>query len=853
MDSQPAVVTTDNGHHFRIGVRELAEFSCRQGDLERGPAGPTAVQGRLAHQRLQEEQPGLVGEVALKRTITIDGMQVTLAGRMDLVNEAAPRLIEIKSTLVPHSRLTDSRLALDRAQLCLYAWLWLDKSSERFPDLELCYVNLRDNSIESVVVQSDSKAVSVLALQALKVRVAFEKSLRRRRGMLADSARQLDFPHGGLRVSQRTLAVATYRSLRDGKPLVVEAPTGSGKSLGTLFPAVKSLGESHVSRIIWLTAKRSGRDAACQALTDLAAQGLQVDALVLRARSASCACEHGSHKRQEHPITLPQDDLLSNHMLDGKPQEVCVWTLDYYARLRELRQALFDGEARLLDSEQIDRLAREHRLCPHALTQDLMPWIPIVICDYNHVFDPIAAHPVLTDPTEARAVLVDEAHNLPSRARAMRSVSLTRSDFRTAARETRRDWPALSRAFDSLARSLSKSLLDVDGHDLATLDSVPVRVLRSAQRLIDVLENPPHDQPADASPYAALSNAQMLLVLDVHRLMLIDSQWTHAQRCLVKTAGAGRQQDVQLRILCLDASSATGKELTAAHASVLMSATLSPLTHFRDAFGLPEAASCLRVASPFQQSQCLCQLIDWIPVTWAERRSSLPALVALIKAIVSVRSGHYLVFLPSYSYLTVVYEAFSAANPDRECWRQPQQADPAVLAQRLNRLEQDGQSVGFAIAGGSLGEGIDYRGERLIGAIVIGVGLAAPGIEVDLEVAHHREQGRSGYDVACRYPGFVRVLQSAGRVVRTEQDRGVVVLVDSRLNDGFYRALLPDSWTITSPININSASRDLKAFWEPTNRIEQQAQLIGPVRALDCSNAGSDVSEDDKKNAHPVV
>ena len=828
-----ANVKVDGGsfNHLSIGVRDLAEFSCREGDLERGPAGPTAEQGRVAHQRLQDEQTDLVSEVALKRTVAIDGIQVTLAGRIDLVDENAHRLIEIKSTLVPVQRLTSSREALDRAQLRLYAWLWMgqkmDQDEPRCPELELRYVNLRDNSITPVVVDADGDSVTALAIEALHVRVRFEKSMQRRRNALRNSARDMQFPHGGLRAGQRTLAAATYRSLRDGKSLVVEAPTGSGKSLGTLFPAIKALGESHISRIVWLTAKRSGRDAACSALSDLAIEGLKSDALVLRARRASCPCERGRVQEME-PV-------------DGhQVQAVCEWTLGYYERLRKVRQLLADGDALLLDAECIDRLAREYRLCPHALSMDLLPWMPIVVCDYNHVFDPMAAHPVLIDPKEARAVLVDEAHNLPKRARAMRSVSFSSVSYRLAAQETRREWPALSRAFESTARVLSSQATsmqttsvqatssqrgekpidtvrvewDRDGHQVGIRDSVPTKLTRSLQRLIDVLSNPPGELNDATSVFASLSNTLALLVLDAHRLLLIDTQWTTAQRCVVKTHGAGRQQDNWVEVICLDARDAIERTLATTHASVLMSATLSPLSYFRDLFGFGPETPCLSVGSPFKPSQCLCQLIDWIPVTWAQRDKSLPALVELVGRTTAAKEGHYLVFLPSFAFLEAAYRAFADAVPERECWQQPRGADPQALEALLDRLERGGQSVGFVITGGSLGEGIDYRGDRLIGAIVIGVGLPPPDIELDLEIAHHRQQGRDGYDIACRYPGFVRVLQSAGRVVRTEQDRGVVVLVDSRLNDGFYQELLPQNWAITQPGSADKAASGLSTFWQ---------------------------------------
>ncbi len=806
---------------LRLAVRELAEFSCRQGDLERGPAGPTAEQGRLAHQRLQRAEPDLHAEVALSRTCTIHGIEVTLGGRMDLVDETVPRLIELKSTLVPQARLTPGRQQLDRAQLALYAWLWRGRSDTGMPLLELRYVNLRSELIESIHVDMTADECDALAVQALKRRVMFEKAFRHRRKAFMNSAAAMVFPHGGMRAGQRSLAVAAYRSLRDGAALVTQAPTGSGKSLGTLFPAVKALGEERVQRVIWLTAKSSGRDAACAALSSLARDGLEVDALVVRSRRASCPCDQ---------MRYESEDVVS----DGAGDMPCEWTLDYHERMGAARQGLMEEGPGIMTGERLDALAREHRLCPHALAADLVEWFPVVVCDYNHVFDPIAALPRLVDTNLPTAVLIDEAHNLPRRCRDMYSAVLSRQECRMAARNLSGTWPDLSRAFDSLARAMS-GLGSADklqpahqsAHGSFILEQFPEKVSRALKRVADALANPPEvlSSEAVASQRLSVAGALGAVALRIHRMLHIEGAWMPSHRCLVHVVQSARVREVELRIVCLDAADMLGKRLSSFHASVLMSATMTPLTHFRTAFGLPDTTPCLSVDSPFDASQWHCQLIDWVRVTYSEREASLPKLVDLVERVRAGAQGHYLVFLPSFAYLDALFDAFRTALPDVDAWRQPRSVDPATLARLLTPLEQRGHSVGFVITGGSFGEGVDYCGDHVVGAIVIGTGLAPRSMESDLAIAYHDARGSNGFDIINRYPGFVRVLQSAGRVVRKERDRGVVVFVDPRFGEAFYRKLMPEHWAFSRPPNLSAVSIQLEKFWNARQQSDNPVLL----------------------------
>jgi len=323
------------------------------------------------------------------------------------------------------------------------------------------------------------------------------------------------------------------------------------------------------------------------------------------------------------------------------------------------------------------------------------------------------------------------------------------------------------------------------------------------------------DAPAMANDLGALAGLAEL-ALQVHRFQVVASTFGQAYRLLLEARRDGRRRDIRASLVCLDARDDVGPVLRSMHTSIAMSAALRPLRGVCDALGLDsDATTALAAGSPFDAERLHAQVIDWIPVGYAQRERALPALLDLIDATVDARVGHYLVFLPSHAFLTRVADGFASRRQDLAQWRQQRTVPAGVVAQRLDALSAPGHSVGFVITGGVFGEGVDFAGDRLIGAIVIGTGLPGSDAVTELMIEHHGRAGRSGYDVVCRHPALIRVVQSAGRVIRTAHDRGVLLLVDARFADAFHRRWLPSHWRLCRPGSADASRAALQRFWYP--------------------------------------
>lgn len=779
----------------RVAVTTLADFACRSGDLDpAGVVGPSAREGMLAHQRVQATFEGEC-EVRLTRRLQLDGETIELGGRVDLLDRRRCLLGEIKSTMVPAERVPPSHRALHRGQLMLYGWLWLasseqteQRATDAFPGdtaplLELIYVNLRGGPTATERVEADVATLERHAKTAIERWLHWQRGVERRRRALATSAGTLDFPHARFRDGQRTLSVAIYRCLRDGGSLLCEAPTGSGKTISTLYPALKALGEGRRRQVLYLTAKVSGRHSAGQALAQLAKAGLAATSLTLRSRAAACFCERGRCARDA----------------EGR----CPMTSGFFDRLPAARDELMARG--VVDAATLDDAAWRHALCPHALAAELRPWVDVVVADFNHVFDPIARLAGLDESRPGVALLVDEAHNLLERSRAMYSADLSREACDVAARALQGSHPLLGRQATRLG-SLLSGLVRGQAEGTVVTEAVPRTLVRG---IADALER--FAEASVSSPPLPEEGIAFLRVLT--RVGVIAELHGDDHRTLLTARSVGRRREVAVRLACLDAAPLLSRQCALFGACAMFSATLAPFAFYRDALGLPPSTPTLSLPSPFDPGRALHCVVPWIDTRWRARESSLAALVALIARVSDRRAGNYLVFLPSYAYLERVHTAFAARFPTREIWRQEPGQDADGRAVSLARLATPGHRIGFAILGGVFGEGVDYVGDRLIGVIVVGTGLGGPGVERELIVGRYREKGLDGFDLAARFPGFTRVQQTVGRVIRGERDRGVVVLVDDRFWDPFYRALFPAHWNAVRAADGDALQQALDDFW----------------------------------------
>ena len=751
-----------------VAVRVLCEFTARTGDLDlRFTPAPTALEGQAGHALVASRRgPGWQAEFSLSGR----GAGLQVRGRADGWDARRARLEEVKTHKGSLESQGANQRALHWAQLKVYGALLCAQEGLERVELALVYVDVLTQQETTFTEVHDNAALQVFfdGLCA-RYRAWAESEAAHRRDRDA-ALRELAFPLPSFRTGQRELAEAVYRAAASGRCLLAQAPTGIGKTLGTVFPLLKAVPTQGLDKVFFLTAKTSGRALALDAVERLHASraGLPLRTLELVARDKAC----------EHP----------DKACHG---ESCPLAQGFYDRLSAARAELVKHPT--WDQARVRECARTHRVCPYYLTQEMVRWSDVTVGDHNHFFDTHAMLHALTQQHEWRvAVLVDEAHNLVDRARMMYSAEMAQPDLQAA----RHVAPALVRkSLDRLHRSwlaLNKR------HELAyqVLDDLPEAWMLALQQAVQAIGAHQEAHPTEVEPalqafyLEALAFMRLAETLAPHSLVDL-SVVTSRPRPMVR---ASVQSTLTVRNVW--PAPFLGPRFGAARTVVLFSATLQPFDHFQRLLGLPDDAVCLSVASPFQADQLRVQVARHISTRWKDRQASIEPMVELMASTYAECPGNHLAFFSSHDYLQQVAERFSARHPDVPVWLQARGMSEAEQRAFLQRFQPDGRGIGFAVLGGSFGEGVDLPGSRLIGAFIATLGL--PQVNEVNEQMRMRldELIGAGHDAVYLVPGLHKVVQAAGRVIRTVDDRGSVVLMDDRYLRRDVRRLLPDWWSV---------------------------------------------------------
>lgn len=689
---------------------------------------------------------------------------------------------------MPVEHVPTSQHAIQWAQLYLYGYLFLNSDSldncrRDAVELELLHVNIRADTTSAERCTLSRAEVFSFANRALGRYVRWLRKIENSFENLRSSAQALEFPYSNFRPGQRDMAAAVYRAVRDGEGLLCEAATGIGKTISTLFPASKAMGSGEIKQVTYLTAKVAGRLIALQSLKQMQSSGLRISAVQIRAKQATCFCSNKGCERDE----------------TGR----CPMTLGFFDRLPEARDELIS--IGIIDAQQLDEVALRYQLCPFELALQMLPWVHVVIADYNYVFDPLVRLPHYSESRQDSVLLVDEAHNLVDRSREMFSAHLSRSRCLEEAHSSRLTHPLIARAFERLAKAM---LTHIQGHESIewVSDEYDNNITRAAADAIEAIV-------ASMGQIPPLPETSSDIFRVLCRYVAISELFSTRHRSITEVSSLGRRKEVSVSLYCLDASTALSKQFKLYKSKIVFSATLRPSVFYRDTLGLPESTTQLQVASPFDCARANHTVVDWIDTRYRKRKESLPKLLELIMQVSEKQPGSYLVFFPSYAYLDQAYLAFSLMYPDIVVWRQQAHQSKDEQNAILNSLKEPEHRVGFAILGGVFGEGIDYLGGTLIGVIVVSTGLPGLDMKTQLVADYYRQQGNDGYDFAYRFPGFSRVLQTAGRLIRSESDSGVVVFVDDRFKQSFYRNLYPKTWQLAFPENLEALLSEVENFW----------------------------------------
>jgi len=769
-----------------IGVREMVEFALRSGDLKVEFTGASrAADAIRLHQTIQCARPaGYTPEVAIAREVQTPDLVLAIGGRIDGVFEGGgvPVIDEIKTSRRNPEECLREENPLHWGQAKVYAFLYAAEHGLPQIGVQLTYARL-----DTGATREERRYFTLAELQPFFEEVVAHylewatllTDWQRRRD---DAIRGLGFPFDDYRPGQREMVDAVTQTILAGGRTFIQAATGIGKTMAVLFPAVRGIADRACAKIFYLTARTTGRLAAEKALDEMRKHGLRLKHLSLTAKEKAC---------------FNPDRACS-------PDE-CEFARGHYDRLPAARRALFAQDA--WTREAVADAARQYRVCPFEYSLDLSLWADLIVCDYNYAFDPKAyLRRFFLEQTGDYVFLVDEAHNLVDRSREMFSAELHKQPFLDLRRAVKGVLPAVYR---SLGRINAWMLAARKGMEAA---GAPTAERSAPEELYPLLR----DFMAAAERWLEknLDSDFREDLLDCYfesgGFLRVADQFDDAYATIYEPLA----KDLRLKLFCIDPSRQMGDALNRCRSAVFFSATLTPLDYFRTMLA-SESAETLSLPSPFPAENLAVFVADRLSTYYRHRDRTKAEVARVLRRLVQPRAGNYLLFFPSYQYLRMVLADFQAAGPDIDVVVQEPGMGERQRESFLARFETDNPRtlVGFAVMGGIFGEGIDLVGTRLSGAAVVGVGLPAVGLERELIREYFAERLDQGFEYAYMYPGINRVLQAAGRVIRSETDRGVVLLVDQRYGSEHYRALLPDSWNPVRVRQHDQLAAELGRFW----------------------------------------
>lgn len=789
-----------------ISVRELVEFVLRSGSIFASfVSRARAVEGTMAHKKIQSTMDvNYEKEVKLVHECEVSGIAFVIEGRADGIirDLIAVTIDEIKSTRTSLDVIDEDYNPLHWAQAKCYAYFYATQNHLKDMNVRLTYYNLDTKEIKHLVKVYTYEELEVffstlIEKYALWIRFYMDWSKERTSYLKA-----LKFPFDAYRIGQRELAVNVYKSITNGSKLYVNAPTGIGKTISTLFPALKAMGEGHVGKIFYLTAKTITRTVAEKSIQMIYDQGTRVKAITLTAKDKICFLE----ERNCHPDFCPYAD-------------------GHFDRVDE---AVYDAitHTDLFTRQVIEDYAKKYRVCPFELALDLAVYADVVICDYNYIFDPTVALKRFLDQKDF-VILVDEAHNLVDRAREMYSESISKAQLLSVKRSISKQYPTIAKEINKLNEyliSIRKDYIDLTGSMISK--EAPTKFNRMIRSFINecdkkLQKGAMHKLPQDLLElYFRGYNFNKICELFDERYI---------------TYGDQVEGDLILKLFCIDPSYLIDNMISTCKSIIFFSATLMPIDYYKYMLGgTDERAIALR--SPFDTKRALKLIATDVSTRYQHRQSSYKKICEYMIKVSKQKVGNYIVFFPSYKYMKDVYNYYelykeeskgqqhsiNSVDIDDNTYELPTihvqdtNMDEASREDFLNKFHPHPTQthIGFCVLGGIFSEGIDLTEDRLIGVIVVGVGLPQIGLERDLIKYHFEERDKEGYHYAYTYPGMNKVLQAVGRLIRTKKDKGVILMIDDRLNTPLYNGLMPLEYKDRKCTTLKQVEKDISAFWK---------------------------------------
>ena len=778
---------------IRISVRNLVEFILREGDIDNRTGGgqdPENMQmGSRIHRKIQRQMGSdYQAEVPLKTEIVCDGFTLKIEGRADgLIHTKEQVMVdEIKGVLRELDRVQEPA-GIHLAQAKCYASMVAEQEEVDEIGVQMTYCQMETEEVKRFQYSYQSNELKVWfdeVIRQYKKWAKFQIEWRKARNA---SIKGIEFPFP-YRKGQRDLAVSVYRTILRKKKLFIQAPTGVGKTISTVFPAVKAVGEELGEKIFYLTAKTITRTVAEQAFETLREQNLKFKVITLTAKEKICFCEETSCNPDDCPYAKGHFDRVNDAVYELLMQE------DVMSR------------------EVLEAQARKHKVCPFEMALDVSTWVDGVICDYNYVFDPDARLRRFFAEGGAGGYLflIDEAHNLVERGRQMYSAELCKEDFLAVKKLVKGEAPRFAKRLEACNKILLAMKKECENYKV--LDNIS----HFGIQLMNVLSE------TDRYLEECVDKEVREIVLDfyfqVRSFLNIYDGLDENYVVYTEYQENGR---FVLKLFCVNPAANLQKCLDKGNSAVFFSATLLPIQYYKRLLSTEKDNYAVYIDSSFDtKKRLLMNGVDVSTRYTMRSREMYQRYATYIFRVVKAKMGNYLIFFPSYRFMEDVYQEFTqllaSDEEEMELVIQQKHMDEEERENFLRAFEMGREKslIGFGVLGGIFSEGIDLIGNRLIGAAVIGTGLPQVSCEREILKEYYDAKGEQGFDYAYRYPGMNKVLQAAGRVIRTRKDRGTILLMDERFTGRDYRMLFPREWNDAAVCILENVEQQLGAFWK---------------------------------------
>lgn len=776
-----------------VSVRSLVEFMLRNGDIDNRKKGggydtELMLEGANAHRMIQRRQGGNYrSEVPLVDVISREAYDIVIEGRADGIITGMDGSVTIDEIKSSHKDLDfiKSPDKVHLAQAKCYAYMYAKEMDLPAISVRMSYVNLDSNDIKYFYEDYTRDEITKWYVELLEGYYKWTDFAYYWKGVRNKSIEGLKFPFI-YREGQRELVAQVYRTVTGRENLYIQAPTGVGKTISTIYPALKAMGEGRCEKIFYLTAKTITRTVASECFELLRQQPFSFKSVTLTAKDKIC------------PLNEP----------DCNP-DVCAFAKGHFDRINDAIYDILTSSDNFL-REDLEATAYKHRVCPFELSLDLSLFVDAIICDYNYVFDPnVYLKRYFADvSTDNYYFLVDEAHNLVDRAMSMYSAILYKEQFL----EVRRIVKDKDKYLGNALNKINKMFLDVkrECEDTIVLDSIDSIVI-ALDRLYSKLDN-----FLDAFDHFEERDVVLNFFFDVrHFLNMFENM---GEDDYVIYAQLLEDDRFMIKLLCADPSSSIRRCTKRAKSTVFFSATLLPIKYYKQMLGALDDDPAVYAKSVFDPANRGLFVATDVTSKYTRRnRDEYAKMARYINEVVSAKCGNYLIFCPSHYMLEKVYEIYMDLyfSEDEEYLVQSSNMSESDREDFIRRFEENSEKtlLGFCVLGGIFSEGIDLKKDALIGTIIIGTGLPMVCQERNLLKDRYNMSGRDGFAYAYRYPGMNKVLQAAGRVIRTAEDRGVVVLLDERFLTREYLTMFPREWDNYSRVTVNSVGDAVDLFW----------------------------------------